>query len=106
MSTAEFADAVRDLVYLDLHSGEITTDSDNTFLLKRGPADFAEQVMLLIDQHDVLNLEFASASHIEAAREGHQTNDVQIDDNAVVSCGEPPDGDWVSAWVWVDAADH
>ena len=93
-------------VYLDLHSGEFRTDSDNTFLLKRGPADFAEQVVLLIDQHDVLNLEFASASHIEVARETHQTDDVQIDDNAVVSRGERPDRAWVSAWVWVDAADH
>ena len=62
--------------------------------------------VLLIDQHDVLNLEIASANHIEAARERHHTNDVQIDDNAVVSRGERPDRAWVSAWVWVDAADH
>ena len=106
MNIAEFADAVRDLVYLDLHSGEIRTDSDNTFLLKRGPADFAEQVVLLIDQHDVLNLEFASARHIQVARETQENDDVRIDNNAVVSRGERPDGDWVSAWVWVHVADH
>lgn len=44
MNIAAFADAVRDLVYLDLKTGEIDQVSDSTFLLIRGPADFAEEV--------------------------------------------------------------
>lgn len=104
MQFAEFTDAIRDLVDLDLHTGETSPNSDHTYLLSRGPADFAEQVVLLIDQHNVRELEFASDSHIQAARARHESDQVQIDDNAIVSHCEATDDIWVSAWVRVSAS--
>lgn len=68
MDAAEFADAVRNLVYLDLETGELSRESDRTYLSVRGPTDFAEQVTLLLDQHDI-EREFATPDQVEAARE-------------------------------------
>lgn len=36
---------------------------------------------------------------IKLARATHGSDDIEIDDNAVVSCGD--DGAFVQAWVWV-----
>ena len=36
---------------------------------------------------------------IKQARERYQTEDIEIDDNAMVSNAE--DGIWVAAWVWM-----
>jgi hypothetical protein len=36
---------------------------------------------------------------IQRARDEYASDDLEIDDNAVVSTGE--DGSWVQAWVWV-----
>ena len=106
MNTAEFADAVRDLVYLDLDTGERSRESDRTYLSVRGTTDFAEQVTLLLDEHDIDNLEFATRHKVEAARRSYGRETVQIDDNAVMSAGGYVAGVWVSAWVWLaDEAD-
>lgn len=101
MKAAQFADAVRELVYLDLDTGELSPESDRTYLEVRGPADFAEQVTLLIDQWDVGKLEFATPEQIEDARESGSSESVQIDDDAVASRSENDCGVWISAWVWL-----
>jgi hypothetical protein len=46
----------------------------------------------------------ATASQIAAARGFYQDEDLEIDDNALVSESEDEEaksGCWVSAWVWV-----
>ena len=101
MNIAAFADAVRDLVYLDLKTGEIDQDSDSTFLLIRGPADFAEEITLLLDQHRVLDHECATDAQLDRAREALPCEGVQIDDDAAVSQGREAGGVWLSAWLWL-----
>ena len=101
MNIAAFADAVRDLVYLDLHSGEIDQDSDHTFLLSRGPTDFAEEVTRLIDQHGILDLECATDAQIARSRDALPSEGLQIDDDAIVSQGRETGGVWLSAWLWL-----
>lgn len=43
----------------------------------------------------------ASAEQIERARDEYQTDDIEIDDDAMVSRAEEENGMWVSAWVWL-----
>lgn len=42
------------------------------------------------------------ARTIEAAREKHATDEVEIDDDVLLSIGD--EGMWVSAWVWIKPA--
>ena len=48
----------------------------------------------------------ATSDQIDKARKMYGSDDVEIDDDAIIS-GEAPDseqeGIWVSAWVWVPA---
>ncbi len=103
MNIAAFADAVRDLVYLDLKTGEIDQDSDSTFLLIRGPADFAEEITLLLDQHSIVALQCATDAQLDRAREALPCEGIQLDDDAVVvvSQGHEAGGVWLSAWLWL-----
>lgn len=48
----------------------------------------------------------ASPQQIEAARDIHQTDEVEIDDDALLSDPEDGTGYWVSAWVWVSTTDY
>lgn len=41
----------------------------------------------------------ADPAEIEAARDGYQDDDLEIDDDALVSHAD--EGYWVSAWVWI-----
>mgnify|MGYP003145568405 CR=1 FL=1 len=46
--------------------------------------------------------ESASAEEIEAARELHGSDEIEIDDDAYRSrAEEDADGTWVSGWLWV-----
>jgi hypothetical protein len=47
----------------------------------------------------------ATKKQIEMARDFYQTNEVEIDDNALQSRADLDCGQWVSAWVWVSDED-
>lgn len=48
---------------------------------------------------NAIEAEWAESPLIERARELHQDEDTEIDDNA--STSEADGGTWVQAWVWV-----
>ncbi len=88
-------------MYLDLHSGEVDQNSDKTYLLVRGPADFAEEVTRLLSHHGIFEVACASRTQIERARESLTSDQLQIDDDAIVSRGHQSGGVWLSAWLWL-----
>lgn len=47
----------------------------------------------------------ATQEQIDAAREIHQCNEVEVDDNAGTSDSEDGTGYWVQGWVWIDTPD-
>ena len=62
-------------------------------------ADFSEEEFKWA-RAAIARMEPAAPQHIEAAREGYASDEIEIDDDAVCSTGEG--GTWVSAWVWVE----
>lgn len=46
----------------------------------------------------------ASPEQIEAARDIYASDDIEIDDDALLSNGPEDSGYWVQAWVWVGVA--
>lgn len=66
--------------------------------LQEGMSELLADLRAAIDR-----TEPADAAEIEAARDAYQDDDLEIDDDALVSHAD--EGYWVSAWVWIDNDD-
>lgn len=48
----------------------------------------------------------SSADERDLARQRHCNDEINVDEDALVSrCGEPEDGLWVQAWVWIPGSE-